>query len=67
MESRGKPVCRVDAESRANRTAAPAISPEALRLPRSAFPRRDAQASAQLIDLSDHYNALLDVPAYAVG
>jgi WD40 repeat protein/serine/threonine protein kinase len=45
----------------------PSVPAESLRLPQSAWPRRDPQTPAQLIDLSTHYNGLLNVPAYAIN
>jgi hypothetical protein len=53
---------RLAAEDQARTSAATLLPPEPLRFPKSAWSARDANASRNLIDLSMHYNALLDVP-----
>jgi hypothetical protein len=58
---------RLDAERSAIRAATPSISSESLRPPRNEWPSRDGQVDARLIDLTGHYNAFLNFPAYLVS
>jgi hypothetical protein len=61
---------RMSVESAAPNQANRTDPASAYRLDRSIWPRRDEQATAQMIDLSDHYNGLLSVcwqPVLGIG